>query len=235
MGNRPVYRSFWLWGIIASGVLLIIFSYRHNLHWYAYLEGYWIGHSDARNDIANGHANIIYVGEELDSKIDPETGLLLRSLGCIANSGTDGYLEGYNHTIQSWIKENGPPAYSWKPWEEIVFNLTSYFDRRSSQESPAILRIEGSGIKGPNSNSIITLKPNNTNKQYYRLCISGTSNNCDTVVPFPLENGELKILFGPQGSNLVIVRGVSSRLKARMGTGAFDLKREKWLRSEYRD
>ena len=131
-------------------------------HWWTpvgmtYLRGYRLGVMQARDDLGKQTAMVLELGD--NGGIDRSSGLRIWSMGDVWDRGTEGYIAGYNDVVKSHISRHGVPKYSWKQWEDIIFNAAAYFDRDPNLR-PEILRNGSAGITSPDSKSLVTLKTN---------------------------------------------------------------------------
>jgi len=232
-----------LLGRTAIGILVIGFAWAVKVYFFpppfghqwtptgfSYLRGYRLGLAQAKKDISDSKAVILDPNDSLEESVDRATGLLLWPMGDVTDRGTDGYVAGYNATIYAHIKKHGIPAYSWKRWEDIIFNAAAYFDRDPNLK-PDILRNGSTGITSPESDTLITLKTNAAGNVYL-ICFGLDSNNCEMAWPVSPVNDELKCVWGPRGSNLLFIRGLYCRTKTPV-TGVLDVSRGLELRFDY--
>jgi hypothetical protein len=198
---------------------------------FSYLRGYRLGISQANKDISDSIAMILDPVDASEEHVDRATGLYLWSMGWdIHDKGTEGYVAGYNSTVHAYVEKNGIPTYSWKKWEDIIFNAAAYFDRDPSIK-PEILRNGSVGITLPDSKTLISLKTNSTGN-IYLICFGVDSSICETAWPVSPVNEELKCIWGPIGSNLLFIRGLYGRTKIPV-TGVLEVNRGLELRFDY--
>ena len=200
---------------------------------FSYLRGYRLGAAQAKKDIEDSRAMILDLSDgPYEESVDRRTGLNMWYMGDVTDRGTAGYVAGYNGTVYTFIEKNGIPSYSWKRWESIIFNAREYFDRRSAEHQFLILRNGVEGPRSPYSNKAIMLRTNNTG--IYFICLGSGFSSCNTAWPVSPQNGELKCVWGPDGSNLLFIRGNYCRTNNPV-IGVFEITTEiRKLRFEYR-
>jgi len=241
-----ISRSFRSWkfcvfflciAIAACSAKLYFFPAAFGHNWtpigFSYLRGYRLGISQAKKDIAESRAMVLdprdVVREEF---VDRASGLNLRYMGDVTDQGSDGYVQGYNATVKSFIREKGIPAYSWKRWESIIFNAGKYFDRRLKIQQPLILREGSTGFKSLYSSAMVTLQISSGGS--HLICLGSGFGKCDMVWPISPLNGELQCVWGPEGSHLLFVRGTYGRTNNSV-IGIFVITTEiRVLRFEYK-
>lgn len=199
----------------------------------SYLRGYRLGVSQAKKDIAESRAMMLLPHDVAHEEfVDRTTGLNVRYMGDVTDQGSDGYVKGYNTTVYEFFRYKGIPHYSWKRWENIIFNAGEYFERSSKIRQPSILRDGAVGVKSPYSSATITLRINSTG--IYLICLGSDFGNCNMVWPISPQNGELQCVWGPEGSNLLFVKGNYGRTD-KLAIGIFEIATEiRELRFEYR-
>jgi len=240
--GKTIMQSWRLWVVVVviaslamGGLKIYLYPGAFGRNWtpvgFSYLRGYRLGIAQAREDLANRQAVIMNAVDSSEELVDRATGLHLWSMGDMTDRGTNGYVAGYNDTVHANIRANGIPSYSWKKWEGIIFNAGDYFAKRSLREPPISLHVGGSSITNALSNSVITLRPNGSGTGYL-ISVTANLDNWVTTWPVSPEDGELSCIWGPAGSDLLIVRGLYARSSSPV-TAVLDAHRGIWLRFEH--
>ncbi len=181
---------------------------------WSYLRGYCAGIRWAAADIRQDRAYILAAGLT-GPALDRETGLTTWSVGCLVDNGIEGMAAGYNRIIRSYVRWKGPPSYSRKQWEKILFGLNRYFDDRAKREPPQRLVADGPPVLAPDGKTKIWLKSRH-NPKYERVdYLLAWEPNIECLVwPWP-RNRTLEYYPGPVGSDVLLLRGGLAREKDR--------------------
>jgi hypothetical protein len=125
----------------------------------AYRAAYKQGRAEADREIQDQVATIYTSGlrENLFDNLDKETGLPYCGFGCVVDYEILGRIDGHNDRITEYIKANGLPRGSFKPWEKELAGLQEYCNSRRKHEQAEILMAGGPTLNSPDGN--YTLKP----------------------------------------------------------------------------
>lgn len=194
----------------------------------------------AAADIKDNRAYILLAGLP-GACLDRETGLTIWSVGCVVDNGIDGLVDGYNRIIRLYVRWKGPPSYSRKQWEKILFGLNEYFDDRAKREPPQHLVADGPPVLAPDGRTRVWLKSRHKPK-YDRVDYFLTWEPDVECLAWPWpRHGVLEYYPGPPGSDLLLLRGVQAREKEVASvlvdretevTSVFDMRFYSILRSE---
>ena len=196
---------------------------------WSYIRGYFAGMGWAKADIEENRALILGGGALLDQ----ETGLRAWALDCTADLGMAGVADGYNRIVRLWVHLKGPPSYSRKRWEDILFHLTEYFDKRAETEPPESFVVNGPPILASDGETKVFLRFRQPNtylitwdaklkSPFWSPLQDNGPFECSTSPLWPNE-GVLLYYPGPPGSDLLFLRGRVRGTKDAM-TMAFDMR-----------
>jgi hypothetical protein len=193
---------------------------------WSYLRGYCIGMAFAREELRSDTAVIIMTGDNW--LLDRETGLNIWSTGCCPDKGMEGYIRGYNLMVHRYIRRKGYPLNSRKKWEDVLFNLNSYFDKRAQSERPMRLSVNGPPIVAPDGKTLLYLK---SRKDFpgFRYDMQWEPDRTCSLWPISPQNNCVECFLGPPGSDLILFRGVAEHQEEKDLTGAFDMRTGFWL------
>jgi hypothetical protein len=179
----------------------------------SYASGFSRGQAEARRDIKEGCMSIYQYGRrDLGDDLDRETGLpIVRIGGCRVDDSVEGRGDGYNQAIMAEIARSGPPSYSFKPWETILFDLPAFFDQRSAARESRRISPDGRAQSLPDGVwSLRLLKssgletPNAAGE-----CVLSLIRGPETRAVLTCDaSGEIELVSGPKGSRFVVVRSV---------------------------
>jgi hypothetical protein len=199
---------------------------------WSYTRGYCAGMRWAKADIEEDRA-LILGGGSPGGPLDRETGLRTWELDCTADHGMDGVRDGYNRIVRLWVHLKGPPSYSRKRWESMLFHLGEYFNKRAQTEPPIPFIADGPPILAPDSETKVFLKARSRDK-YLLTWEAGTTSRFwspfsrkgpieFSTSPLSPRDGVLLYLPGPPGSDLLLLRGRAGNSQKVM-TAAFDMR-----------
>ena len=212
----------------------------HNPSGWSYIRGYCAGMGWARADLEEDPA-LILGGGSLDGTLDQETGLRTWELDCTADRGMAGVADGYNRIVRLWVYLKGPPAYSRKQWESMLFHLTEHFNSRAQSIPPERFIVDGPPIIASDGVTkvflkvrhsdiyLITWEAGNTSRFWSPLPNKGPIEF--STSPLSPRDGVLLYFPGPLGSDLLLLRGQAGHSKKEM-TVAFDMRYGFFLRYE---
>ncbi len=201
---------------------------------WSYLRGYAAGIGWAVADIRHKRAYILLAGLS-GGCLDRETGLTIWSVGCVVDKGIDGIVDGYNRIIRTYVRWEGPPEYSRKRWEQMLFNLNDYFDTRARQEPPQPLVVDGLPVLASDGKTKVWLR--SRRKSQPDDIVYDLAWEPDVVcLSWPVwpKEGALQYFPGPPGSDLLLLRGRMGRTKDTEVTAVFDMRFFSYLRTEER-
>lgn len=141
--------------------------------------------------------------------------------------------DGYNRIVRLWVQLKGPPAYSRKQWEGILFHLTEHFSNKARTILPERFIVDGPPIIASDGVTKVFLK----SRRHDRCLITweaGTTSRFWSPLPNkgPIEfstsplsprDGALLYFPGPPGSDLLLLRGRAGNSQKEM-TAAFDMR-----------
>lgn len=200
-----------------------------------YIKGWW----EAERELWRGDATV-YTGGRIElfclddlCAFDRDTGLVFRSVYLCKPSQDDfALIQGHNDHIAQYIRSNGLPKNSLKPWNAELVDLKQFFDRRSPIQSPKRLAAGGPWLVSPDRRNRVRLvapaKDRASPKDSLKLVIAaGNVVLSDPYVRWGA--GESDLLWGPERSRTVVVRSI---LGPEERFQAFDLRTGNLLREE---
>ncbi len=201
----------------------------------AYKDGYAKGQAEAEVAIAEKAATIYVYGMPTLNALDKETGLPLTSIaGCIVGDAVRGRDHGYNERIREWIKVEGLPDYSRKPWEKELFNQREYFTTRSKKEQPfALARRQSISPDGKYSLKLCEVRV--AARARGGICLQAGDEECQVQFPFGDDVRQAVSLFwGPERSDVAFITWAQQGKGTVTGQrfAVLDLRTAKWLRVE---
>ena len=164
--------------------------------------------------------------------IDRETGLRLAGSHAMIAGESRTRDTGHDDHIRQYIRWNGLPRNSFKPWERDLFDLKKFFDRRSKSEEPERLADSGPFVLSPNfwryHRRYVQLRKNGTFQGVPKVVVSSRRFMLqEHFVGF--ETGDVDLISGPENSRFVVVRLISENAEYY---AAFDIKTGEFLREE---
>lgn len=196
------------------------------------------GRAEAEAELKSGEASIWtygHPGERLFSPLDPETGLLFSSFGCVIDDELVGRVKGHNARIAEYIRDHGPPPNSFKPWQKELFGLNEYFENRCRTEQPIPMIVGGKAVVSPDGKYTVRVvkvpgrTPEGKPTESSWLVIGEEDVESNRA---PLLISDAELLWGPKGSWFAVLRG-----KCRMGDQkdymAVDLRSVRTIRLEF--
>jgi len=221
--------------VAVLGVGICAFA-RYQRNWTHYARGWW----DAERELWRGEATIylevlgIPVGDPC--YIDRDTGLPEHSLSCcVVRTGGSERVKGHNDHIAQYIRWNGLPENSLKPWEKELFDLKRYFGDRSRTEAPKRLLAGGPAVVSPGGRNSVRLvagvKRDLSPDALLEVVITAEHIVCRERY-VPVDNGDSDLLWGPEGSRFAVIRSISEWSEKY---AAYDLRTGRHLRAESRD
>ncbi len=212
------------------GVLSWAFARYHGRTYYD--AGWW----EAERELWLGEATIYYgLGGCVrfggnSCSVDRETGLPIKYL---ASRLQDDFprIRGHNDHIAEYIRWQGLPRNTLKPWENELFNLPRYFDTQSRIEAPTRLTVGGAALISPDGRNsvrpVADLRDDGSPSKSLKLVIS--AGNVVVREAHIFFDGDSDLHWGPPGSRFVVVRTASEKVERYE---AYDL-RDGWcLRQE---
>ena len=185
---------------LASAVCWAFVRYQR---WSYYDTGWW----EAEREIWRGHVTLYGDCGHFKGEIccvDEEMGLPVRLGGCLVPIGYDERARGHNDHVKQYIRWNGLPKNSLKPWVRELFHLARYFEERSCLGPPVRLFACGPPVTSPHKNNGVRLMTPRT-PDFLRVAIFAGSNILGNLV-MPSESGECDLVCGPDGSRFVVLR-----------------------------
>jgi hypothetical protein len=214
--------------VIVAAVGVVTWAYARYDRDYA--EGWW----EAECELWRGNATVRDVGHfSLGDfcNIDRDTGLPIS----VVDVNSDGALmrtQGHNDHIEQYVRWNGPPKNSVKPWERELFNLKDFFDERTKIEAPKPLVDGGQALVAPDGKHCVRpvagRSGDGTPNCGLKLLLSSGSDVVDTPYVRFLP-GDSDLIWGPQGSQFVVVRSIALIFEKYV---ALDLRTGRWLCEE---
>jgi hypothetical protein len=162
--------------------------------------------------------------------------LTILTLGCAKTPAVEGFCNGYNYAIDTYVRWWGFPKNSRKRWESILLNPDAYFDNRSRTEKPQTLLLSGAPASIHGTSLWLKEVINKDNKLLdYRLACEDKNLPCGIydcmiwpMIPF---NKSLEVFAGPEGSDFLVVRGFN-QASNHPATLVFDLRYGGWIELE---
>jgi hypothetical protein len=162
--------------------------------------------------------------------LDRDTGLPVVAIaGCKVDQSIIGRRDGYNKVIRDQIARHGVPAYSFKPWESVLFNHQEYFDRRAGSKALGRLRTNGPALESDHQRWSMRLVSSDDDTASELKLIRGS--DTQTVLTVRKRDAEVDVLVGPNGSEFAVIRYVWNQVFWRYV--AVDLRRGLRLRSRF--
>ncbi len=202
-----------------------------------YQEAYQKGRAEADQQLKDQCATIYAIGGGFGpvEGLDRGTGLRYQWFGCGVSGEILGRIDGHNDRIREFIKENGYPKYSYKPWEKVLFGLKAYTESRRKAVTPATLTVNGPAWKSPGGSCTVRVVvregkgPNGevTKLIWLELRAQGRPPE-DLYLPAKLD-ATFELFPGPEGSGLGVLVWKDSRGRYFQ---AIDLKRGRVVRAE---
>jgi hypothetical protein len=201
--------------------------------WWYYARGWW----DAEQELWRGTATIYGncgVAFSLGDKcrVDQETGLpILGVIGCVLYAADLQRTKGHNDHINQYIKWHGLPKNTFKPWENVLFNLKLWYDDETTDDEPKPLIPGGPALCSPDGRNSVRLLTGVNNDGSSSQMLKVVIADGDVVLDewFFFNECRSDLLWGPERSRLVIVRSVSEKDERFI---AYDLKSGSKLREE---
>ena len=167
--------------------------------------------------------------------IDRDTGLLFTSIdGLVGHASEPGRIEGHNDHVAQYIRWNGLPENSLKPWERELFNLARFFDDRSQHATPTRLLAGAAAVVSPDGRNSVRLVGDVLEGAQRLVGVeiaAGPEVLQSGCFPWFDTPGDIDLLWGPAGSRFAIVR---SRTAVKEYYTAYDLRRGRSIRDEWR-
>jgi hypothetical protein len=196
------------------------------------------GRAEAEAELKSCGASIWTYGHNpklLFSRLDPETGLLFSSFGCVIDDELVGRVKGHNARIVEYIRDLGPPANSFKRWQKELFGLNEYFERRCRTEKPTPLIVGGKAVVSPDGKYTLrvvkvpgrTLEGKPTESTWFVIGEEDVESN-----RAPLLISDAELLWGPKGSWFAVLRG-TCRMGDQKDYVAVDLRCVRTIRLEF--
>ncbi len=97
-----------------------------------YKDAYRKGRAEADQQLKDQCATIdtLGFGAWPAERLDRGTGLPCYLLGCMMSDEILGRIGGHNDRIREYLKQQGYPKCSYKPWEKELFGLKAYTESR---------------------------------------------------------------------------------------------------------
>ncbi len=198
------------------------------------------GRAEADAELKSGGASVWTYGHNLQlffEPLDRETGLFYSSFGCVIDDELVGRVKGHNARIAEYVRDNGPPKNSLKPWEKELFGLKEYFESRCRTGAATRLTFGGPAAVSPDPGYAVKLvkRPDKT--------LEGKSTESTWIVVgdqdieskrTSLWMKDAELVWGPKGSWFAVLRG-ASRTHDGQDYMALDLRRVRTIRWEFGD
>lgn len=152
---------------------------------------------EARRDIAVGTPRLLFIGRPASdlSPLDPETGLLRKSVGCVLTKATTTYVAAYNETIRRALARGriGRGRYKHKV-------LTRKAVEAAFAAGPVkTLRLGGPAVIAPTRRFAVALAPKEAARYLWRVSPAGER------VPLSFVGGdEAAVTFTHEGTTLLV-------------------------------
>jgi hypothetical protein len=162
--------------------------------------------------------------------VDRKTGLPIRTVdtcGCVVRESEVRRAQGHNDHVEQYIRWNGLPRNSLKPWEQELFHLAEYFDDWARIGPPFHLAEGGPANVSPDGKS--SVRPAAVANSGGLDVFIFAENNRVSAQSIVCEDGKCELVWGPGGSRFVIFR---SFYDDRVHFAAYDLKTGQHLRDE---
>jgi hypothetical protein len=203
---------------------------------WSYTRSYCAGFVAAQRDWL-ADQSVINIFGAMDWLIqDRKTGLTILTFGCARTPAVEGFCDGYDQVIETYVRWWGFPKNSRKRWEPILLNPDAYFDNRSRTEKPQTLLLGGGPVSVHGMSLWLREVRNNDNKLIdYKLTCEDENLPCGIyecmIWPMIPVAGTLEVFTGPEGSDLLVVRGFNQGGN-RPATFVFDLRYGYWTELE---
>jgi hypothetical protein len=216
--------------LVAMGVWAFAEYQRNGLY---YAAGWWAAECELWRGEATIYRKFLEIGLGDTSNIDRDTGLPIRGLSCCKDVfGDSERVNGHNDHIAQFVRWNGLPRNTFKPWERELFDLYHYFDGRSLREVPLRLLVDGPAVVSPDGKQSVRL----VQRAKDAVCPSDSrrvviyAGNVVLHEHFAhFEKGDSELLWGPEGSRFAVIRSVCEKKENYV---AYDLQTGSRLREE---
>jgi hypothetical protein len=179
-----------------------------------YRDAFRQGRERAGKDIAERQVAIPQSTAYSLPMFDDSTGFPLYEIaGCVVNDSIFGYSYGYKSRLREWLRSNGIPRWSRKPWLGQVRSAAELFASMSATAVPTRLDPNDDSVfVSPDGKWTILVAPPEAGTRV-RLTIVDSVGS--TKSPDPLWGGDVSFVdlcWGPIGSDVVAIRRRDIRL-----------------------
>jgi hypothetical protein len=206
-------------------------EYQRNGLYYA--AGWWAAECELWRGEATIYTLFTRIGLADTCNIDRGTGLPVRGLSCCRHViGDSERVKGHNDHIAQYIRWNGLPRNTFKPWVRELLDLYHYFDGRSLRDVPLRLLVDGPAIVSPDGRHSVRLvqRAKDTVCTFDSRRVVIYAGNVVLHEHFAhFEKGDSDLLWGPKGSRFAVIRSVCEKKEHYV---AYDLRTGSRLREE---
>jgi hypothetical protein len=197
---------------------------------------YAAGWCAAERELWRGEATIWAFGSSVTGgtcSIDPDTGLPSSGgCGCVIRNGDSEWVKGHNDHIAQFIRWNGLPQNTLKPWILELFNLYRYFEIKSRTDVPRRLLVDGPAVFSPDRKNSVRLvsvvKDDGSRGDWLTVVITAGNVVLNKGFIRP-DKAESDLLWGPKESRFAVIRSVYDKTEYY---AAYDLRTGRLLRDE---
>ena len=212
--------------VAALGVGCWAFA-RYERSWTYYAAGWW----EAERELWRGEASVYgFCGVSLGPlcRLDRETGLPeVCVAGCVIKEGDQERRDGHNDHVAQYIRWNGFPGNSFKPWENDLFDLKGAFARLARGGAPVRLTPGGPAAVSPDGKNRV--QPVGRGHRDGLEVVISAGDVVLRTASVRFDKGDSDLVWGPNGSRFAVVR---STREGNEQYAAYDLRTGRILREE---
>ena len=169
-------------------------------------------------------------------EIDRETGLYFEPIPPVGDYDYiihDKRVQSHNETIKKYIKDNGIPKNSFKPWEKQLFNLRAFYEAQSQINQAIHLDLGGAEVVSPEGKyglklEMRTMKTQPATNQICLTSINSNKEEASMIVNQP----QINLVWGPPGSWFMVFERRRLQNGATKDYVAYDLRNQRVIRYE---